>query len=136
MIGPPRSGKTSSIVVPCVLDAPAAVVATSTKPDVLAAAVYRRWALGTVYVFDPTGTTFVPPGAHRLRWSPVTGCRHWERAVSTAHSLAAAARPQASLSEAAHWVERAEALLAPLLFAADRCGRDMATVCRCEPAWV
>jgi type IV secretory pathway TraG/TraD family ATPase VirD4 len=130
VIGPPRSGKTSSIVVPCVLDAPAAVVATSTKPDVLAAAVYRRWALGTVYVFDPTGTTFVPPGAHRLRWSPVTGCGHWERAVSTAHSLAAAARPQASLSEAAHWVERAEALLAPLLFAAERCGRDMATVCR------
>ena len=33
-------------------------------------------------------------------------------------------------SESAHWVERAEALLAPLLHAAAVSGRDMADVCR------
>lgn len=130
VIGPPRSGKTSSVVVPCVLDAPAAVVSTSTKPDVLAATFYRRFALGNCYVFDPSGSTAVPPGAVALRWSPVTGCERFERAVSMAHSLASATRPQAALTESAHWVERAQALLAPLLFAAALRDRDMATVCR------
>ncbi len=46
ILGPPRSGKTSSLVIPSVLDAPAAVVSTSTKPDVLAATVFRRSARG------------------------------------------------------------------------------------------
>lgn len=130
VIGPPRSGKTSSVVVPCVLDAPAAVVSTSTKLDVLATTVLRRWALGNCYVFDPSGTTELPSGTVALRWSPVTGCQRFERAVSTAHALASASRPQAAFTESAHWVERAQALLAPLLFAAALRDRDMATVCR------
>jgi type IV secretion system protein VirD4 len=130
VLGPPRSGKTSSIVIPCVLDAPAAVVSTSTKPDVLAATIHARWQLGNCFVFDPSGTTTIPDGALPLRWSPVTGCEEFERATTMAHALASASRPKAALSEGAHWVERAEALLAPLLFAAALRGRDMATVCR------
>jgi type IV secretory pathway TraG/TraD family ATPase VirD4 len=130
VLGPPRSGKTSAIVIPCVLDAPAAVVSTSTKPDVLAATIHARWQLGNCFVFDPSGTTAIPNGAVPLRWSPVTGCEEFERATSMAHALASASRPKAPLSEGAHWVERAEALLAPLLFAAALRGRDMATVCR------
>ena len=130
LLGPPRSGKTTSVVVPCVLDAPAAVVTTSTKPDVLMASAPWRWMKGNCFVFDPSGQTPVPDGIAELRWSPVTGCHVFERAVATAHALASAARPQAHVSEAAHWVERAEALLAPLLFAAASKGAPMATVCR------
>lgn len=130
VIGPPRSGKTSSIVIPCVLDAPAAVVSTSTKTDVMAATLLRRWTVGNCYVFDPSGTIPIPDGAVRLQWSPVTGCENFERAVAAAHSLASTGRPSSPLTESAHWVERAEALLAPLLFAAANKGRDMATVCR------
>jgi type IV secretion system protein VirD4 len=130
VLGPPRSGKTSSIVIPCVIDAPAAAVSTSTKPDVMAATLYRRWLLGNCYLFDPSGTTPVPDGAYPLRWSPITGCEHFERAVTTAHALATAGKPSASLTESSHWVERAEALVAPLLFAAAQKGKDMATVCR------
>jgi type IV secretion system protein VirD4 len=130
ILGPPRSGKTSGLVIPSVLDAPAAVVSTSTKPDVLAATLYRRYALGNCYVFDPSGIVALPDGAYPLRWSPVVGCAQFETAVAMAHSLADAARPASALTESAHWVERAEALLAPLLFAAARRGRDMATVCR------
>jgi type IV secretion system protein VirD4 len=130
ILGPPRSGKTSTIVIPCVLDAPAAVVSTSTKPDVLAATIHARWQLGNCFVFDPSSTTTIPNGAVPLRWSPVTGCEEFEQATTMAHALAAASRPKASLTEGAHWVERAEALLAPLLFAAALRGRDMATVCR------
>lgn len=130
VLGPPRSGKTTSLVIPAVLDAPAAVVSTSTKPDVVAATSGRRHLLGNPFVFDPTGTLALPPGTSAMRWSPVVGCADFERAVVVAHALAGAARPGSALTESAHWVERAEALLAPLLFAAARYGADMATVCR------
>ncbi|HAM02223.1 MAG TPA: hypothetical protein DCQ30_08365, partial [Acidimicrobiaceae bacterium] len=43
VLGPPRSGKTSSLVVPTVLAAGGPVVSTSTKPDVLEATLpWRR----------------------------------------------------------------------------------------------
>ena len=130
VLGPPRSGKTSAIVVPAVLEAPAAVVSTSTKPDVLAVTGRYRVRCGPCFVFDPTGEVALPPWAEPVRWSPVSGCQSFERAVLAAHSLASAARPGAALSEAAHWVERAEALLAPLFHAAAIGGLDMAAVCR------
>lgn len=47
-----------------------------------------------------------------------------------ARALASAARPAAALSESAHWIERAEGLLAPLLYTANLAERDMETVCR------
>jgi type IV secretory pathway TraG/TraD family ATPase VirD4 len=96
----------------------------------MAATIHARWQLGNCFVFDPSGTTTIPDGAVPLRWSPVTGCQVFERATTMAHALASASRPKAALSEAAHWVERAEALLAPLLFAAALRGRDMTTVYR------
>jgi type IV secretion system protein VirD4 len=130
VVGPPRSGKTSCIVIPAVLDAPAAVVSTSTKTDVLEATVFRRWSVGNCYVFDPTGTMTIPSGAYPLRWSPVVGSDTFEKAVAMARALASAARPRAAFSESAHWVERAEGLLAPLLFTANLAGRDMTSVCR------
>ena len=131
ILGPPRSGKTSSLVIPSVLDAPAAVVSTSTKPDVLAATVFRRSTRGRVFVFDPSWrASAIPRHTWPLRWSPLFGCEDFENAVAMAHALASAARPGSALTESAHWVERAEALLAPLLFAAASRGRDMATLCR------
>jgi hypothetical protein len=130
ILGPPRSGKTSSLVIPSVLDAPAAVVSTSTKPDVLEATVLRRGVRGRCFVFDPSATVAVPQGSYPLRWSPLVGCEDFEIAVAMAHALAGAARPGSALTESAHWVERAEALLAPLLFAAALRCRDMSTLCR------
>jgi type IV secretion system protein VirD4 len=106
------------------------VVSTSTKPDVLEATAYRRWSVGNCYVFDPTGTMTIPSGTYPLRWSPVVGADTFEKAVAMARALASAARPRAAFSESAHWVERAEGLLAPLLFTANRAGRDMTSVCR------
>jgi len=130
VLGPPRSGKTSALVVPTVLKAPAAVVSTSTKGDVLDATVRWRRRKGDCFVFDPTGSARIPDGAFPLRWSPVVGCESFEAAVSMAHALAAAGRPGVRFSEASHWVERAEALLAPLLHAAATSGRHMGDVCR------
>ncbi len=130
IIGPPRSGKTSTLIIPSVLDAPAAVVSTSTKPDVLMATARYRSGEGYVHLFDPSGALMVPSWVQKLRWSPVVGCEQFDRAVSMAHGLSRAARPGASLSESAHWVERAEALLAPLLFAAALSGRPIGALCQ------
>jgi len=47
VLGPPRSGKTSSIVIPSIWQAPSAVVSTSTKPDVLLATCTQRQEFGT-----------------------------------------------------------------------------------------
>ncbi len=131
VIGPPRSKKTSAVVVPNLWGAPAAAVSTSTKPDVLAATLACRRELGTCWVFDPTGSTALPEGAVELRWSPLVGSAQWDGAVAMARALVRAARPHAGAHpEAQHWVDRAEALLAPLLHAAAASGRSIAEVCR------
>lgn len=129
VIGPPRSGKTTSIVIPSVLAAPGAVVSTSTKPDVLAATVAARRNVGPVAVYDPGGTTTLPHGVHRVRWSPIHGCHRWDDALVVAHGLVGAGRASRGRVDGAdHWTERAEALLAPVLHAAALDGVDMATV--------
>ena len=130
IIGPPRSGKTSTLVIPTVLDAPAAMVSTSTKTDVLENTAAHRYRVGRVFLFDPTGSVPLPWWVTRLRWSPVVGSHDFDHAVAMAHALGSAARPGAALTESAHWVERAQALIAPLLFAAARRHLDISGVCR------
>ena len=118
VLGPPRSGKTSSLVVPNVLAAWGPVLSTSTKPDVLAATGAARLRRGRCWLYDPTGTVPLPDGFSALRWSPVTGAATWDGALLLARALVGAARPAAGMTDASHWTERAEALLAPLLHAA------------------
>jgi type IV secretory pathway TraG/TraD family ATPase VirD4 len=130
VLGPPRSGKTTSLVVPNVLGAPGAVVSTSTKRDVLDATRERRTQVGRCWLFDPTGAVRPPPGMTVMRWSPVTACRRWEISLLTARAMAGAARPGGFVGDAAHWTERAEALLAPLLHAAALDGTGMTQVVR------
>ncbi|HEY4929061.1 MAG TPA: type IV secretory system conjugative DNA transfer family protein [Acidimicrobiales bacterium] len=129
-LGPPRSGKTSALLIPNVLSAHGAVVTTSTKPDVLDATREARSMLGTCHLFDPTGSVDDRPGVHRLRWSPLTGCSSWRTALSAARSLVlvGSGGAGAARTEGSHWTERAQALLAPLLHAAAIEGADMRTV--------
>lgn len=127
-LGPPRSGKTSAVLIPNVLVAPGAVVATSTKPDVLAATAPTRAAAGCCWLFDPTGTVPAWPGVRQARWSPVAAATTWDDTLAVARVMAAAARPDGWRGEAAHWTERAEALLAALLRAAACQGDDMRVV--------
>jgi type IV secretion system protein VirD4 len=128
VVGPPRSGKTTALVVPNILAAPGAVVSTSTKADVLAATLAVRSAQGRCWLLDPTGTVTAPEGVTAIRWSPVGASRQWDDALATARAMAGAARPAGRWSEASHWTERAEALLAPLLHAAALEGVDMRRV--------
>ncbi|MHB8665188.1 MAG: type IV secretory system conjugative DNA transfer family protein [Acidimicrobiales bacterium] len=123
-LGPPRSGKTSGLVIPNVLAAWGPVLSTSTKPDVLAATCGRRAQRGRCWLYDPTGTIPLPDGMTRLCWSPVTGSARWDDALLLARALAGATRP----ADRDHWTERAEALIAPLLHAAAVGGADLETV--------
>ncbi|MHB1534751.1 MAG: type IV secretory system conjugative DNA transfer family protein [Acidimicrobiales bacterium] len=127
ILGPPRSGKTSRLVVPAVVCHRGAAVVTSTKADVLWATSRWRARMGTCWYFDPSGTTPIPEGVKPLGWSPLAGCYIWDQAVARAHVLASAARPTRTGVDA-HWVERAQALLAPLLHAAALYGADLAAV--------
>ncbi|MHB1988982.1 MAG: type IV secretory system conjugative DNA transfer family protein [Acidimicrobiales bacterium] len=118
VIGPPRCGKTSSVVVPNVLAACGPVIATSTKRDVLAATAAARTRVGECLLFDPGGKTPVPAGVHRVAWSPLTSSREWDGATLIAETMVLTARPGGERGEAYHWTERAQALLAPAFHAA------------------
>ena len=87
LIGPPRSGKGAHIVINAILDAPGAVVTTSTRPDNLTATLRARQKAGPVAVFDPQHLAEgVPAG---LRWSPIRGCEDPLTAMIRATGLAA-----------------------------------------------
>ena len=133
ILGPSRSGKTSSLVIPNVLAAPGAVVSTSTKPDVLQATAPARSTAGWPLLYDPSGSVAPPHGVERVGWSPVASADRWEGALVTADAMVRAtsggdARPPSAGHE--HWVERSTALLAPLLHAASLEGETMASVLR------
>lgn len=74
VLGPPRSGKGLHLVINAILDAPGAVITTSTRPDNLTATMKARQRRGPVAVFDPQHLAEgLPTG---LRWSPVRGCEN------------------------------------------------------------
>lgn len=123
ILGPPRSGKTTGIIAPAITEAPGPVVSTSTKTDVAALTLPWRQQVGRCWYYDPSGTTPPPAGTTPVRWSPIPGCADWATAVNRAHALTGAAAT--AHGEHAHWIERAEALLAPLFHAADLAGLDM-----------
>lgn len=87
LIGPPRSGKGLHVVINAILDAPGAVITTSTRPDNLAATLRARQQVGPVAVFDPQRLAEgIPAG---LRWSPIRGCEDPLTAMIRATGLAA-----------------------------------------------
>ncbi|HEX3796226.1 MAG TPA: TraM recognition domain-containing protein [Acidimicrobiales bacterium] len=122
VLGPSRSGKTSSLVIPNILLAEGPVVSTSTKPDVMQATSPPRAHKGWNFLFDPSGEIECPPGVQRVGWSPLTTAHEWDAAVHTSFAMVHASRLVSSagsrLSGQDHWSERAGALLAPLLHAA------------------
>jgi hypothetical protein len=131
VLGPPRSGKTSTVVIPALLAAPGAVVSTATKGDVLAASWRARARVGQVWLFDPTGAAReLPREIRRLRWSPVSAAESWDAALLMARAMAACTAPGRGTSNEAHWRERSSALLAPLLYAANLSGRSVGELLR------
>lgn len=118
LIGPPRSGKGLHIVINAILDAPGAVVTTSTRPDNLTATLTARSTEGRpVAVFDPQHLAEgVPAG---LRWSPIRGCEDPLTAMIRATGLAAGTGLSAGgVQGGDFWEGKTRAALQALLHAA------------------
>jgi type IV secretory pathway TraG/TraD family ATPase VirD4 len=132
ILGPPRSGKTTSLIIPNIMVSNGPVVSTSTKPDVLDATVTSRAQRGRCLLFDPTGSVDRSHTTLPLRWSPLQSCTTWVASLDMARSLvevgSAAGSRSGSHSNGSHWTERAQALMAPLLHAAALGGADMRTL--------
>lgn len=115
LFGPPRSGKGVSFVINDILDAPGAVVTTSTRGDNAAATWKLRAAGGRpVIFFDPQGITGVKSS---YKWSPYRGCGDSSIAAQRASALVGASGLGQS-SNNQEWAEVAKVILMYLLHAA------------------
>src|SRR5450631_220997 len=124
LLGPPRSGKGVHIVINAILDAPGAVITTSTRPDNLTTALTARAKVGPVAVFDPQGLAPGIPSA--TRWSPIRGCENPQTAMIRAKALTAGAA--SGTTDSNFWQSSAEQAVRALLHAAalgDRSSADL-----------
>ncbi|MHB1808122.1 MAG: type IV secretory system conjugative DNA transfer family protein [Solirubrobacteraceae bacterium] len=127
LVGPPRSGKGLHLVIPAILDAPGAVVTTSTRPDNLTVTLTARKQHGPVAVFDPQQLASGLPAG--LRWSPVRGCEDPLTAMIRAAGLAAGTGLGSGGVEAGgFWEGKTAAAIQALLHAAALDGRDARTL--------
>ena len=125
LIGPPRSGKGLHVVINAILDAPGAVITTSTRPDNLTATLKARQEKGKVAVFDPQ---HLAPGLPAgMRWSPVRGCQDPLTAMIRAKGLATATG-FGGVQDAGFWEGKTTAAIQALLHAAALDGRDAKTL--------
>lgn len=117
--GGPRTGKTASLACHA-LDAPGALLVTTSRTDLLDLTSPTRASRGRVDVFNPTGLGRLES---TVRWSPLVGCTDF----ATAQRRAADLIPP-STGEAERWDAQARGLLAVLMHAASLAGGSMRTV--------
>ncbi|KAE8763429.1 type IV secretory system conjugative DNA transfer family protein [Georgenia thermotolerans] len=117
LLGPPRSGKGLHIVINAILDAPGAVITTSTRPDNLTTTITARRRVGPVAVFDPQHLAEgITAG---LRWSPVRGCQSPQTAMTRAQGLASSTGlSTGGVESGGFWEGKTAAALEQLLHAA------------------
>ena len=121
VIGPPRSGKGLHLVINSILDAPGAVVTTSTRPDNIAATIDARKDRGPVAVFDPQHLTagLRAVDGCGVRWSPIRGCEQPLTAMIRASGLASSTGLSSGGTESGgFWEGKARSALQALLHAA------------------
>ncbi|MEP6650444.1 MAG: TraM recognition domain-containing protein [Lapillicoccus sp.] len=119
VLGPPRAGKGLHLVIPSLLDAPGAVITTSTRPDNLTATLSTRARVGPVAVFDPQHLAPGVPSA--TRWSPIRGCEDPQTALLRARALTTGTA--SGTTDANFWQASAEQAVRCLLHAAALGGR-------------
>jgi len=114
ILGPPRAGKGLHLVIPTILDAPGAVITTSTRPDNLTITLRARRNAGPVAVFDPQHLAPGVPSA--TRWSPIRGCEDPQTALLRSRALTTGTAT--GTTDANFWQASAEQAVRCLLHAA------------------
>ena len=126
VIAPPREGKTNLLAVELVLDAPGAVLATSTKVDLLYASIVSRQRQGKVFVLDFENISAWP---ELVRWNPVVGCDDFETALRRGQAWVGA-QPIKGATNADFFNSRAAQILGRLLHVAAISGGSIREVAR------
>ena len=123
VFGGPRTGK-SQWLAGRVLDAPGAVLVTSTRTDLYELCAPLRAARGPVWVFNAVGLADLPS---TVTFDPLTGCTDPVIATERATDMLAATS-KAGSGDREFWEAQARRVLAALLHAAALDGRPMRDV--------
>ena len=128
VVAPTQSGKTTSLVVPTILEWDGPVLATSIKADLVQDTLAARSRRGEAKLFDPTNSTGLPTAA----WSPIAASTSWSAARRTAAGILLIREKDAFAASVddRHWKPAAARLLAPVLLAAAHSSRPMGDVLR------
>lgn len=127
LLGVQRSGKTSTVAVPTLLAFEGAVVATSTKEELVRLTADRRRRLGPVWVFAPLDrdTAWMEAlGLQPARWNPVAEAMDCGAAAELADVFTAEGKRGSS----AHWYLSAANLLTGLIASSRERDGDMRSV--------
>lgn len=113
-IGGPRTGKTGELAGR-ILDAPGAVIATSTRTDLVELTSACRSQRGSVGVFNPSGL-----GGYEstVRFDPLSGCERPATATARASDLLSGVSSPGGDGDREFWNNQARRVLASLLHAA------------------
>ena len=120
MVGATQSGKTSSIVIPAILEWPGAVVVASVKRDILDVTSKHRQELGNVEILEPgldDGKT----------WNPLEGISNYRQAMRVAQDMAVTTGES---SDGTFWNNLAVKLLGTLFAIAIEHGQSIFDVVR------
>jgi type IV secretory pathway TraG/TraD family ATPase VirD4 len=120
----PRTGKSTSRIIPAILDAPGAVVSTSNKRDVVDATRGVRELTAKVHVFDPQKIAQEEP---TWWWNPLSYVTDEDKAARLTSHFATASRAPGSRPDA-YFDPKAEDLLSSLFLAAALDGRPITDV--------
>ncbi len=118
ILGPPRCGKTRSVVIPNLKRLGVATVVTSTKEDIIGDTIGARKEMGDVYIFDPLESVRDLKGANRLYFSPISAIDTFDDAMMMAHAMFGASLTASRGGQVNFWEERAEAVISSILLAA------------------
>jgi type IV secretion system protein VirD4 len=110
VLAAPRTGKSSGLVIPALLEHEGPVVTTSVRTDVVEHTIDRRRRLGRVWIWDPFGRD-------TDAWDLLQGCEDWEHALLVARWLGHARKVGEGINQD-YFDEEAEGLVAPYLHAA------------------
>ncbi len=122
-IGPPRSGKSMALAAPWIIEAPGAVITTSTKHELVALCAAARARCGPCWVYAPLTSPAALRGVTPARWTPLGGCSDWDSAQLVGHWLTDATPSSASgggedSAAARFWNAEASKILGALLHTA------------------